>query len=272
MIKTNRDKLASDIHKKLDENVKISKKIYEVDKKQSEKLDRNVDEVKNDLSILETLPQELTEIKEKVVTVEKNLSNAIETNRQDINKSNEKTSELERKIDNIPASPTTIAPVGSQVDEVDQRHRNMSLVINGLHTQFQTKEGILGFGKEMLKINMDMRDIDEVANLVLNMVQQPSTKVTFTSLSARNRYYKARAQLIGSKTMVWVNEDLSKGREILARDVRLRVKGNGVYKTWTFMGLIYVKTSEKWNPSEDYQTARHRRFDTTGQSNSTSSM
>ena len=57
----------------------------------------------------------------------------------------------------------------------------------------KTKEGVLDFGKEMLKINMDMRDIDEVANMGLNRAQQTSTKVSLTSSSARNRYYKARA-------------------------------------------------------------------------------
>ena len=92
----------------------------------------------------------------------------------------------------------------------------------------------------MLKITIDPRDIDEVVNLGLNRAQQTSTKVTFTTLTARNRYYKARGQLKGTKTTVWVNEDLSKGREILARDVRLRLKGNGIYKTWTNMGLIYA--------------------------------
>ena len=88
MIKTSSDKLAADIHQKLDENAKkISKKINEVDKKQTEKLkelDRKVEDVKCELVNLETLPQDLNEIKEHVVNVEKNLGKAIEKNKQDI--------------------------------------------------------------------------------------------------------------------------------------------------------------------------------------------
>ena len=156
---------------------------------------------------------------------------------------------MEKKIESIPTTPTAIDPVGSQVDEIDQRYRKMTLVINGLNTQYQTGEGVLGFGRKMLKVNLVPGDIDEVANLGLNRAQQTATKVTFTSLTARNRYYKARGQLKGTKTTVWVNEDLSKGREILARDVRHRLKGNRIYKAWTNMGLIYAKTSENATPA-----------------------
>ena len=162
---------------------------------------------------------------------------------------NKKTVDLEKKIESIPTTPTAIAPVGSRVDEIDQRYRYKTLVINGLNTQYQTREGVLGFGREMLNVNFVPGDIDEVANLGLNRAQQTKTKVTFTSLTARNRYYKARGRLKGTKTTVWVNEDLSKGREILARDVRLHLKGNRIYKTWMNMGLIYAKTSENATPA-----------------------
>ena len=77
MIKTSSDKLAADMHKKLDENAKkISKNINEVDKKETEKLkefDRKVEDIKCELVNLETLPQDLNEIREHVVNVEKTL-------------------------------------------------------------------------------------------------------------------------------------------------------------------------------------------------------
>ena len=85
--------------------------------------------------------------------LEKTLEKPSQKNKQDIAATKQKTVDMEKKMESIPTTPTAIAPVGSQVDEIDQRYRIMTLVINVLNTQYQTRKGVLGFGREMLKVN-----------------------------------------------------------------------------------------------------------------------
>ena len=252
MIKINSEDMAARIDKKLDDNAKIiAKNIKDLEKKHSQKLKDMGEELKEygkEINKIKSLPEDVAQLNTRIDGLEAKSAAQNETQNQLINVNSQKTSDLERKLASPTTNPTLIAPIGSQLDEVDQRRRNYSLLINGLYQQHQTREGVLNFAREVLKINNQPIEIDEVANMGLNKAQQTSTRVTFTSLTSRMRYFKARGNLKGSGLTVWINEDLSKAREILAHNVRLKLKGNGIYKTWTNMGLIYAKTSEEGTP------------------------
>ena len=67
------------------------------------------------------------------------------------------------------------------------------------------------------------------------------TKVVFFSVGTRLRVYQARVAFRGQSDGIFVNENLTKGRERLCYMTRLLFKDHSIAKNWTFLGTVYIK-------------------------------
>ena len=67
--------------------------------------------------------------------------------------------------------------------------------------------------------------------------------VKFATYSARNNFYRKRAQLKGNKTFprVFINEDLTSQRSKIFKAARKLVKDNAISSAWTYDGRVFVK-------------------------------
>ena len=136
------------------------------------------------------------------------------------------------------------------MDDIEQRQKNPTLLINGLNERHQSENGVLGLAYVILHLKLGYTDLDEVVNLGKNRAEQTVTKVTFTSMWARNIFYKARANLKNTGLNIWINEDLATERLKLPVAVRAQVKGRKIYKMWASLGTIFAKTSETGEPTK----------------------
>ena len=157
---------------------------------------------------------------------------------------------LEEKLSKLPDSAGFNPEITKKMDDLEQRLRNRSLLINGLNERFQTEDGVLSLAAEVLRVHLEYTDIDEVANLGKNQADQTVTKVTFTSMWARTQYYRARASLRNTGLRIWINEDLAPERLKIAMAVRLQVKARKLFKSWTNMGVTFAKISELGTPAK----------------------
>ena len=127
------------------------------------------------------------------------------------------------------------------LDNVGQEHRNFSLIITGLHPEFQNANGVIGFAREVLGVYIDPFELSEVMRLGVTKKGLTITKVIFFSVGSRIRVYQARVAMRGNSKGIFINEDLTKGRERLCYMTRVLYNEKAIAKNWTFLGKVFLK-------------------------------
>ena len=81
---------------------------------------------------------------------------------------------------------------------VGQEHRNFSLIITGLHPEFQNANGVIGFAREVLGVYIDPFELSEVMRLGVTKKGLTITKVILFSVGSRIHVYQARVAMRGN--------------------------------------------------------------------------
>ena len=89
---------------------------------------------------------------------------------------------------------------------------------------------------------MNIRDITQ-AFKIADTQKCALVKVRFGSIEARTAFYRARTKL-GPNTDIWINEDLTRGNEVLAYQARKLCFHKFFYRTWTYMGHVFMQKTE----------------------------
>ena len=86
----------------------------------------------------------------------------------------------------------------------------------------------------------DMYLIAETADRVVHIVK-------FRNQLARNNFFRGKIHL-SPRARVWINEDLSKAKESIAYECRLRYKGGKIFRCWTYSGDVFIQIKENSDP------------------------
>ena len=174
---------------------------------------------------LQILPEKIDDLNKRVTEGEVILKSTIDTQQEAIAAGQKRIAALEERLAKLPDSSGLSPIMNKKMDDLEQRLKNRSLLINGLNERFQNEDGVLGLAAEVLRVFLEYTDIDEIVNLGKNQADQTVTKVTFTSMWARTLYYRARANLQNTGLRIWIHEDLAPEKLKIATAVRLQVKG-----------------------------------------------
>ena len=137
------------------------------------------------------------------------------------------------RINNAPALSNVCPNKGRMtrcegtIDSVGQEQKNFSLILNGLRPEFQNVSGVVGFAREILGVYLDPNEIADVVKMGINKQRLIVSKVIFYSVGSRLKVYQARTALRGQNAGVFMNEDLTKDRELLNYMARILFK-NGM--------------------------------------------
>ena len=211
---------------------------------------QEIREMSREIKKLQILPDKIDELNKRVTDGEVVLKSTLEAQQEAIVAGQRRIAALEEKLANLPDSTGYSPTVIKKMDDLEQRLKNRSLLINGLNERFQNENGILGLAAEVLNVHLEYTDIDEIVNLGKNQAEQTVTKVTFTSMWARTSYYRARSSLKNTGLRIWINEDLAPEKLKIATAVRLQVKARKLFKSWTNMGITFAKISEMGTPAK----------------------
>ena len=199
---------------------------------------------------MQILPEKIDELNKRVTEGEVILKSTLDTQQEAIAAGQKRIAALEEKLAKLLDSSGLSPIMNKKMDDLEQRLKNRSLLINGLNERFQNEYGVLGLAAEVLRVFLEYTDIDEIVNLGKNQADQTVTKVTFTSMWARSLYYRARANLKNTGLRIWINEDLAPEKLKIATAVRLQVKARKLFKSWTNMGVTFAKISEMGTPAK----------------------
>ena len=136
-----------------------------------------------------------------------------------------------------------------QLDTQEQYSRRNSIRIYGLsedENEDATKKTLDLFQQKM-NIDVQPSDIDRIHRIGRkdNASRHRPLIVKFATYRARNRVFRAKAQLKDSETRsVFINEDLTRTRSELFYKARRMKKSKQIMDCWTFDGKILVKTNQ----------------------------
>ena len=119
----------------------------------------------NEIRKLQVLPEKIEELNKRVTDGEVILKSALDTQQEAIIAGQRRIAELEEKLANLPDSSGNSPAMTKKMDDLEQRLKNRSLLINGLNEIFQNEDGVLGLAAEVLRVHLEYTDIDETVNL-----------------------------------------------------------------------------------------------------------
>ena len=123
----------------------------------------------------------------------------------------------------------------------DKNEQDRMMMISGFHPRHQNRDGVINFAYDQLRISIYHEDIESAMAIGNNRSGQSITKVLFTNMEARIRYYRARISLKGSTDRIFINEDLTKTREKLNFLACKLFREGKIVNNWSFLGNIFVK-------------------------------
>ena len=167
------------------------------------------------------------------------ITNRLDVNLDLIRENTERLNTVSQARNTCP-NEERVTNVEGNLDQVGQDQRNFSLIITRLNLDFQNLNGIIGFCRDILGIFIDPNKLSEVLKLGMSRQGKTITKAVFFSVGTRLRVYQVQVAMRGQPNGIYLNEDLTKGRECLCYMTRL-FKDKSVAKNWTFLGKIYVK-------------------------------
>ena len=132
------------------------------------------------------------------------------------------------------------------VDNLDQAGRNMNMFVAGLSPEQATKEGFLQFCSEKLLVPVEIEDIKSVFKIPSE--KESLYKFIYKNHEVREKFYTKR-RLLKDCPSIWFRDDLTKMRELLAREIRIMVKNNLVKKCWTDHGAVLILRNGENKPT-----------------------
>ena len=137
------------------------------------------------------------------------------------------------------------------VNKMELDDRALNLLAAGLPEELQSVGGIIAYAYEKLNLHMTTTDITNVFKIA-ETNRGPLAKIRFSSMAARTAFYKARTRL-GPNTKIWFNEDLTRANEILAYQARQLVLHKYIFRTWTYLGQVFVQRYENEDPMKVFK-------------------
>ena len=168
------------------------------------------------------------------------ITSRIEANVQLIQENNERITNAPA-LNNVCPNEGRMTRCEGNIDNVGQEQKNFSLILSGLRPEYQNVAGAVGFAREILGVYLDPNEIADVVKMGTNKQHLTVSKVIFYSVGSKLKIYQARTALRGQNAGVFMNEDLTKERELLNYMTRILFKNSCIAKNWTFLGRIYLK-------------------------------
>ena len=234
----------------------------------------NHDDLRNDLENQKVEIQgNIEELQEKVANCESKIPDMTEfqttldrmkTSYMEIEREwEEKKRMMERVVteaQNAPINEETLAPIrtelntvrtnsnraNSRIDHIDTDKKLPNLIITGLPNRYQSIPGVCRFAIEEMGVEIQETDV-ACMYIIVETAIKTMFLARFTNQRARNNFYRGRLQLT-PRSRIWINEDLSRAKETLSYEARLRYLGNKIHRCWTFNGNVFILVTENSEP------------------------
>ena len=165
MIKKNTDNMIARFDKQFDYNErKMTESICQLEENQSQE----IKEMSREIKKLQSLSEKIDELDERIKIHESLVKTTIDAQHILIAEGQKKIADLEKKIAELPQTTGCSPEILKKMDDIEQRQKNPSLLINGMNERHQNENGVLGLAYEILHITLGYTDLDEVINLGKN--------------------------------------------------------------------------------------------------------
>lgn len=156
--------------------------------------------------------------------------------------------EKSEKLDQIDEINKKLEDYEAKLDELEQSYRAPNMIVMGLREVDNPAREASEIIQKKLKITFQAKDLHYWIPMTRMRGEevQHGVKLVFKEYALRNEIYRARTALKGTK--VYLNDDLTQARGLLAYKAREAVRANKIHLTWTFDGKIFVKDSAESKP------------------------
>ena len=131
----------------------------------------------------------------------------------------------------------------TRVSTIEKERKMKNIIITGLMPRHQNPSGLCEFAYNEMGVSIGEEDIADMY-LILGTHDRVVHLVRFANQSARNNFFRGKIQL-SPRARVWINEDLTKLKESIAYECRLRYKGGKILRCWTYSGDVYIQVDEE---------------------------
>ena len=174
---------------------------------------------------------------------------------------------LESEVEKIGPLEEKVNSLQLLLEDQAQEPLNTNLILTGLEDDDKLKDQCITVAAEQLEI--DKLDILDIKKLPPTRKRDapPKYKIRFGDLISRTSFYKARTK---KTCKIWMNEDLCLAKSKLAYQARLAVTKKKAFRTWTYMGKVFIIINENDQPSWIKRFEQLPKIDTTGDNDTTS--
>ena len=159
MINKSAEKMTTNFNKRFsDIEDRIVEKMQALEDTQTQEMREMGKEIRK----LQILPEKIEELNKRVTDGEAILKSTIDAQHEALTAGQRRIAALEDRLANLPDSSGYNPSIMKKMDDLDQRLKNRSLLINGLNERYQNEDGVLGLAAEVLRVHLEYTDIDEI--------------------------------------------------------------------------------------------------------------
>jgi hypothetical protein len=146
--------------------------------------------------------------------------------------------DFKKQIDN---KDERIVNLETKVELLEYESKKKNLRFHGIPNSDKEdpKETIIKVKKENLNIQIDKKEIDDCFRIGDIKSSTRPILVKFVRGSTKHMIYKAKKCLKDTGKRIYVNEDLTKNKADLFKQVRILREDKYIWKSWTFNSNIY---------------------------------